>query len=97
VVNVHLKRKPDWFVARNPLGKVPTIERDNVVIYDSPITVEWIDAVYDTYAPTIVPKDPTERARQKIVVERLMGVSLAYYELCIVCRRCRVRAHTYAL
>jgi ferredoxin len=36
-----------------------------------------------------------QSARVKIIVERLSEVGLAYYELCIVCRSCRVCAHTF--
>jgi glutathione S-transferase len=76
VVNIHLRQKPDWFTARNPTGTVPTLERDNIVIYESPVAIEWLDAIYPSVggAP-IVPADPTVRAQQKMLVERLSGVS----------------------
>ena len=58
-MNIHLRRKPDWFTSRNPTGTVPTLERDKVVVYDSPITVEWLDGVFP--ADPIQAADPTAR------------------------------------
>nr|KAG5702776.1 hypothetical protein BaRGS_003650 [Batillaria attramentaria] len=38
-VNVDLKpEKPEWFLERNPLGLVPTLEQDDRVVYESLIT-----------------------------------------------------------
>jgi glutathione S-transferase len=71
-----MRKKPDWFTARNPNGTVPTLERDNTVIYESPVTIEWLDAVYPSVGSApVVPADPTVRAQQKMAVERLSGVS----------------------
>jgi len=80
VVNINLRQKPDWFTARNPTGTVPTLERDDMVLYESPVTCEWLDAVYPNSTP-ILPADPTARAKQKIIVERLSGVIGLWYPM----------------
>lgn len=77
VVNVNLKNKPDWFVAKNPLGKVPVLERDGDVIYESLVCNEWLDTQFP--ANRILPQDPTERAKAYMTVERLSKITSAFY------------------
>uniref|UniRef100_A0A3Q1ERT0 Glutathione S-transferase omega 1 n=1 Tax=Acanthochromis polyacanthus TaxID=80966 RepID=A0A3Q1ERT0_9TELE len=46
-VNINLKEKPDWFLAKNPLGLVPVLETSaGEIIYESPITCDYLDEVY---------------------------------------------------
>uniref|UniRef100_A0A3B3VJ96 GST N-terminal domain-containing protein n=1 Tax=Poecilia latipinna TaxID=48699 RepID=A0A3B3VJ96_9TELE len=43
-INIHLRNKPEWFLEKNPLGMVPTLETPaGEVIYESPITCEYLD------------------------------------------------------
>merc|ERR1711973_924762 len=48
VVNINLRSKPDWYFERNPLGKVPCLEFDGKVIYESLITADYLDEAYGT-------------------------------------------------
>uniref|UniRef100_A0A914XJB9 Glutathione-dependent dehydroascorbate reductase n=1 Tax=Plectus sambesii TaxID=2011161 RepID=A0A914XJB9_9BILA len=77
VINVNLKEKPDWFVQRNPLGKVPMIEHDGKVVFESLVVNEYLDELFPETA--ILPTDPYERAQQKILVERLSSVQAAFF------------------
>uniref|UniRef100_A0A914XGG5 Glutathione-dependent dehydroascorbate reductase n=1 Tax=Plectus sambesii TaxID=2011161 RepID=A0A914XGG5_9BILA len=77
VINVNLMEKPDWFVQRNPLGKVPMIEHDGKVVFESLIVNEYLDELFPETA--ILPTDPYERAQQKILVERLSSVTAAFF------------------
>merc|ERR1712168_1151871 len=46
-ININLKDKPDWYFEKNPLGLVPTLETPTgQVIYESPITCEYLDEAY---------------------------------------------------
>merc|ERR1711963_939790 len=45
-INVDLKEKPEWFLERNPLGLVPTLEQDDKIVYESLITCEYLDDTY---------------------------------------------------
>lgn len=74
VVNVNLREKPDWFLARNPLGKVPTLELDNTVVYESAVCNEWLEAMCKNAERSVIPPDATEAAKQKMIVERLSAV-----------------------
>ena len=68
MVNVNLVYKPDWFLARNPCGKVPILELDGQpVVYESLITADFLDEVYPE--PPLRPADPMDRAQDRILVE----------------------------
>jgi len=77
VVNIHLKEKPEWYLQRNPLGKVPAIEQNNKIVFESLVVAEYLDEVYTEHP--ILPKDPYERAQQKILTERLTKLPTAIY------------------
>jgi len=81
VVNVNLAEKPEWYLNDiNPLGKVPSLQVKDKVIYESMITSEWAD---DEFKGTrqVMPKDIYERARQKMLVERLSKLPSVLYPL----------------
>ncbi|KAI5637090.1 pyrimidodiazepine synthase [Phthorimaea operculella] len=68
VVNINLTDKPEWLPSKSPLGKVPAIEdKENVCIYESLVTVEYLDDVYPQRP--LVPKDPLLKAYDKITIE----------------------------
>jgi len=81
VVNINLAEKPEWYLEKfNPLGKVPTIQVNDKIIYESLICSEWAD---DHFAGSrkVMPQDHYERARQKILVERLSKLPSTVYPL----------------
>jgi glutathione S-transferase len=75
VVNVNLKKKPDWFLELNPIGKVPTIQVGKTTLYESGPIVEWVDAAYPKGA-AIQKADATDRCLDKMFVERLGTMSV---------------------
>jgi len=66
-VNVHLKKKPSWFLERNPLGLVPVLEKDDQIVYESTATMDWLDDVYP--GKKLVPSDPYRKAWDRILQE----------------------------
>jgi len=78
-VNVHLKQKPDWFLARNPLGLVPVLEKDDQVVYESTATMDWLDEVYPDNK--LVPTDPYRKAWDRICSEYFGKVTSNMYAL----------------
>lgn len=68
IVNINLKNKPDWFFEKNPGGLVPVLETSKGhLIYESPITCEYLDEVYPE--KKLYPTDPYQKARQKMLLE----------------------------
>ncbi|GAU92719.1 hypothetical protein RvY_04766 [Ramazzottius varieornatus] len=69
VINIDLKSKPEWFLKRNPLGKVPTIEEPGKrPLFESLIVAEYLDDQYKG-DKKILPADHHERALQKVMIE----------------------------
>ncbi|XP_066289269.1 glutathione S-transferase omega-1-like [Branchiostoma lanceolatum] len=60
-VNVCLKDKPEWFFAINPLAKVPTLQHDGKVVYESLVCNEYLDRVFP--GRKLLPEEPLEKAR----------------------------------
>jgi glutathione S-transferase len=79
VININLAQKPEWYLEKkNPLGKVPTIEHDGKLVYESLVCVDYLDEIYSTGC-SFVPKDPYERAKQRMLTERLTALPSALY------------------
>ncbi|XP_007938055.1 glutathione S-transferase omega-1 [Orycteropus afer afer] len=68
VININLKNKPEWFFMKHPFGLVPVLENSQgQLIYESAITCEYLDEAYP--GKKLLPDDPYEKARQKMVFE----------------------------
>ena len=63
---VDLANRPDWFKAISPLGKVPLLQVDGEVLFESAAIVEYLE---DTRAPSLHPADPLQRARHRAWME----------------------------
>lgn len=64
--DVDLGNKPDWFKAISPLGKVPLLQVDDEVLFESAVIVEYLE---DTQAPPLHPAEPLARARHRAWME----------------------------
>ena len=63
-VGIDLKNKPDWFLQKSPSGKVPMLEFDNKLLYESDVCCDYLD---DAHAQNkLVPDDPYLRAKLKL-------------------------------
>ncbi len=67
-----LARKPDWFVALSPLGKVPLLrvprpDGPEVVLFESSVICEYIEETQP--GPKLHPADSLERARHRAWME----------------------------
>jgi len=69
VVNINLREKPEWLAEKNPNGAVPVVAQNGKIVYDSLLVAEYLDDSYPQHP--ILPKDPYERAQQKLLVDKL--------------------------
>jgi glutathione S-transferase len=60
--DVDLADKPQWFKAISPLGKVPLLQIDGEVLFESAAIVEYLD---ETCGETLHPRDALVRARHR--------------------------------
>ncbi len=65
-VYVDLDHKPEWFVAKSPLGKTPLLEVDDVVLFESVVICEYLE---ETMPGPLHPPDALERARHRGWIE----------------------------
>jgi glutathione S-transferase len=60
---IDLANKPDWFVRLSPLGKVPLLQVDDSVIFETAVICEYIEDA--TPAVPLFPAEPLARAQQR--------------------------------
>ncbi|KAK7082556.1 Glutathione S-transferase omega-1 [Halocaridina rubra] len=78
VVNINLMEKPEWFFEKNPLAKVPTLELDGKLMYESLVTCDYLDEVYPE--PPLYPRDPWQKGRERCLIELFGKVISSMYK-----------------
>ena len=78
-VAVDLDDRPGWIYEKNPLGRVPVLEEDGLVLPESAVIMEYLEERYPE--PALLPGDPAERALARLLVERFDRLSGPYYRL----------------
>lgn len=73
VVNVNLVLKPEWYFVRNPLGKVPCLELDGKIVFESLVTADYLDEVYPNTYP-VNSTDPYRKAQDRMLIEMFNAV-----------------------
>ncbi|GMS93460.1 hypothetical protein PENTCL1PPCAC_15635 [Pristionchus entomophagus] len=79
IVNINLKEKPEWYFSKHPQGKVPAFERDGEIVIESSIIPDYLDDIYPSSA--ILPTDPYEKAKQRIMLEQAAPVTTTFFGL----------------
>nr|XP_020456083.1 glutathione S-transferase omega-1 [Monopterus albus] len=80
IINIDLASKPEWFLMKNPLGLVPTLETPaGEVIYESAITCEYLDEAYPE--KKLLPSSPFAKAQQKMLLEHFSKVVPYFYKI----------------
>ena len=66
-IYVNLAKKPDWFLAMSPLGKVPLLQVDDQqTLFESAVICEFLDEVTPG---SLHPADPLLKARHRAWIE----------------------------
>ena len=66
ITYIDLADPPDWFVEKSPLKKVPMLEVDGEVLFESAVINEYLD---DITGGELQPGDPLHRARNRAWIE----------------------------
>jgi len=66
-VNINTTTKPDWINNVNPRGKIPTIQRDKMILYESDITSYYIDNQYGG-KNTLQTKEAEKLAKEQMLL-----------------------------
>ena len=75
---IDLNHKPDWFLRLSPRGKVPVLEVDGRVLFESSVICEYIDEVTPG---SLHPDEPFERARHRSWIEFASSILNKMYTL----------------
>lgn len=74
VTYINLRDKPDWFLKISPHGKVPVLQIDDQILFESNAILEYLD---ESYEPHLHPADPIKRARNRAWNEFIRDFSSA--------------------
>ncbi len=64
-IDLHTPR-PAWYLAKNPLGKVPAIEHDGRILYESSVISEYLEDAFPQ--KPLLPADPHRRALTRLLI-----------------------------
>lgn len=76
-VQVDLSDKPAWLRELNPRNRVPVLEHDGHVLYESEALAEYLEEVFPE--PRMMPADAVGRAGVRTLMRRFEDLSDAYY------------------
>jgi glutathione S-transferase len=65
-VYIDLANEPNWFLAISPFGKVPLLQVDDSVIFESAVILEYLE---ETQPNPLHPADPLRRAQHRAWIE----------------------------
>lgn len=63
---IDLANKPDWFAGLSPLGRVPVLQTDSAVVFESQVIAEYLDEITEG---SLHPVDPLKKARHRSWIE----------------------------
>ncbi|XP_040067924.1 pyrimidodiazepine synthase [Ixodes scapularis] len=67
-IYVDLEKKPEWLFKLNSVGKVPILQQDSKVLYESMVLFEYLDETYGA-ENSLIPADPYCKAKDKLFID----------------------------
>lgn len=78
ITYIDLSEPPTWFLELSPTGKVPILEVEGKVLFESSIISEYLDEVTP---PSLHPLDPLEKAQNRAWMEFTSPLYMAFFKL----------------
>lgn len=75
---IDLNNPPDWFKALSPFGKVPLLQVDDTVLFESAVIMEYLDEVNP---PSLHPADPLRKAFNRAWIEFSSSLLVCQYNM----------------
>ena len=69
---------PEWFLALSPTGKVPILQVEDTVLFESAVIGEYLDEVY---TPALHPSNPIKKAQNRAWMEFTSPMYMGTYNL----------------
>ena len=66
ITYIDIKEPPEWFLEISPFGKVPVLQLDHTVLFESAVINEYLD---ESFPPTLHPTEPLQRAINRMWIE----------------------------
>jgi glutathione S-transferase len=76
-VEVDLRDRPAWIYEKNPTGRVHVLEEDGRPLPESVVIMEFLEEHYPE--PALLPADPADRARVRLLIFRDDELTGSYY------------------
>lgn len=74
IVNINAKRRPEWYLEKNPLGLVPTLQHDDgKQVNESFIISEYLDGIYPQNK--LIPTEPYVKARNQMLIDNFQRIA----------------------
>lgn len=77
---IDLKEPPDWFKAISPFGKVPLLQVDDTVLFESAVIMEYLDEINP---PSLHPTDPLRKAQNRAWFEFASSLFSCQYNMMV--------------
>ena len=72
-INCNTLDKPEWIYEKNPLGKVPVLEYNDDVIWESDVIMRYIIGITGK-DKELITQDPMKRAKEELLIIELNEV-----------------------
>uniref|UniRef100_H2B648 Glutathione S-transferase omega n=1 Tax=Paracyclopina nana TaxID=565004 RepID=H2B648_PARNA len=79
MINVNLKDRPQWFLNKNPMGKVPTIQVGDEIFYESHPVNDYLDEVFP--GRKLNPAKAEERAKDRMFLAHYDNAIGLFYKI----------------
>lgn len=76
---IELDDKPAWFIELSPLGKVPVLQVDETVLFESAVINEFLDEVAGS--SRMLPHEPLPRARDRAWIEFASALLAEHWQM----------------